>query len=83
MILGKLRCLEAPQGQPAGSMSAGGGGCEAPISWEQHLTPSRLSSMNLEVLAEKVDTLGLQGRLNWTWYHIIYSSQSTTQHCCI
>jgi hypothetical protein len=33
---------------------------EAPISWEQHLSPGSLSSENLEVLTEKIGTLGLQ-----------------------
>ena len=40
------------------------GACEAPISWEQHLSPSSLSSENLEVLAEKGGTLGLQAELD-------------------
>ena len=50
----------------------------APISWD--LSPSSLSSENLEVLAEKVGTLGLQGRLNWTWrvpYHLFKPTYNT------
>jgi hypothetical protein len=62
---GEFWCLEAvprTTGQDPCLQGAG----EAPISWEQHLSPSSLSSENLEVLAE-VSTLGLQGRLNRTW----------------
>ena len=33
---------------------------DVPISWEQHLSPSCLSSENLEVLTEKVGTLGFR-----------------------
>jgi len=36
------------------------GAGEAPISWEQHLSPCSLSSENLEGLAEKVGTLALR-----------------------
>jgi len=38
---------------------------------------------NLEVLAEKVSTLGLSGWIGHAEYRIIYSSQPATQHCCI
>jgi hypothetical protein len=69
------------RGNRAGSMSAregggGGSGGEAPIFWEQHLPPSSLSSVNLEVLAEKVSTLGLQGR---TWLSTISFIQANLQ----
>ena len=58
------------------------GAGEAPISWEQHLFPSSLSSENLEVLAEKVGTVGLQGRLNWTWSSISFV-QANLQHSIV
>ena len=63
---GELWCLEAPQGATGQDPNFQGAG-EAPISWKQHLSPRSLSSQNLEVLAEMIGTLGLQGRLNWTW----------------
>ena len=61
---GELWCLEAPQGATEQDPCLQGAS-EAPISWQQHLSPSSLSLYNLEVLAEMVGTLGLQGRLNW------------------
>ena len=78
-VRGELRCLEALQGAIGQDPCLQGAG-EAPISWEQHLFPSSLSSDNLEVLAEKVGTVGLQGRLNWTWrvpYHLFKPTCNT------
>jgi len=63
---GGIRCLEAPKGAIGQDPCLQGAG-EVPISWEQQLSPSSLSSENLEVLTEKVGTLGFQSRLNWTW----------------
>ena len=60
---GELCCLEAPQGAIGQNPCLRGVG-EAPIFWEQHLPPSSLSSVNLEVLTEKLSTHGFQGRLN-------------------
>ena len=78
---GEIRCLEAPQGTNGQDLCLHGAG-EAPISWEQHLSPSSLSSGNPEVLAEKVGTPGLQGRLNGhVKLQIICSSQPATQQC--
>jgi hypothetical protein len=48
--------------------------------WSCGKSPSSLSSLNLEVLAEKFCTLGLQGRLNWTWwvpYHLFKPTCNT------
>ena len=61
----ELWCLEALQGATGQDPCLQGMG-EDHISWEQHLSPSSLSSKNLEVLAEKVGTLGHQDRLNRT-----------------
>jgi len=77
----KLQCLEAPQGATGQDPCLHGAG-EAPISWDQRLSPSSLSSGNLEVLAETVGTPGLQGTLNGhVKFHIIYSRQPATQQC--
>jgi len=61
----ELWCLEALQGATGQDPCLQGMG-EDHISWEKHLSPSSLSSKNLEVLAEKVGTLGLRDRVNRT-----------------
>jgi len=61
----ELWCLEALQGATGHDPCLQGMG-EDPISWVKHLSPSSLISKNLEVLAEKVGTIGLQDRLNQT-----------------
>ena len=57
---GECQYLEAPQGAIGQNLCLQGVG-EAPISWEHHLSPSSLRSENLEVLTEKVGTLGHKG----------------------
>ena len=77
---GELRRLAGPQGA-TGQDPCLQGASKVPLSfWEQHLSPSRLSLKNLEVLAEKVGTLGLQGRLNrtlWVPYHLLKPTCNT------
>jgi hypothetical protein len=56
---GTLWHLKAPPGAIGQDPDVQGEG-EAPDSWEQHLSPERKSSENLEGLAEKVGTLDLR-----------------------
>jgi hypothetical protein len=60
---GTLQCLKAPQGAIGQDLCLQGVG-KAPISWEQHLFPGRLSAENLEWLTEKVGTLALRATRN-------------------
>jgi hypothetical protein len=60
---GQLLCLEAPQGTTEQNPRTQGAS-ETPVTWEEHLSPSSLSSENLEGLTEKVGTLGLQSLRN-------------------
>ena len=54
-----LLCLEASHG--ATEQNPGRqGASETPVTWEEHLSPSSLSSDILEGLTEKVGTLGLR-----------------------
>jgi hypothetical protein len=74
---GERWCLEALQGATWQDPCLRGA-VEALIFWEQHLFPSSLSSENLEVLVEKVGTLGLQDRLSWTFRVIQANLQHST-----
>jgi len=56
---GELRSLEAPQGATVRNPSLHGVR-ETPTTWEELLSPSSLSLVNLAVLTEKGGTLGLQ-----------------------
>jgi len=51
--------LETPQGTTEQNPCMQGT-CEAPVTWDEHLSPSSLSSENIKRLTIKFGTLGLQ-----------------------